>query len=240
MWSASCQPDSCARLLSQDYLFSQEGNTRSFNVGAASRVWHGRIAGAYRHWTVSLDHLHLEYHLNSPWLHLQCNPNFARIQFCGSIFGPCKATGQPISYGIAHEPCCWGSQFAILPVHSWSHYTCVQRSICFLGFKNYWNTGIPSNPSSYSHIWAIWSRYFHGHHGHLRSKSLRPVAQVAGSGSVVTDLVVPYNGHQLKGSELEGQCEPWYAQNLYNIYHIYIYTIYIYILYQWMWQLSMG
>jgi hypothetical protein len=54
------------------------------------------------------------------------------------------------------------------------------------------------------------------------------VAQVAGSGSVVTDLVVPYNGHQLKGSELEGQCEPWYAQNLYNIYITYIYTIYIY------------
>lgn len=34
-------------------------------------------------------------------------------------------------------------------------------------------------------------------------------SKVAGSGSVVTDLVVPYNGHQLKGSELEGQCDQW-------------------------------
>lgn len=56
----AAEPDSCARLLSQAYLFSPEGNTRSFNVGAASRVWHGRIAGAYRHWKVSLDFYAME------------------------------------------------------------------------------------------------------------------------------------------------------------------------------------
>ena len=30
--------------------------------------------------------------------------------------------------------------------------------------------------------------------------------QVVGSGAPITELVVPYQGKQLKGQELEGQC----------------------------------
>ena len=58
MWSASCQPDSCARLLSQDYLTisSPRRETRDLSTWEQpAGSWHGRIAGAYQHWKVSLD-----------------------------------------------------------------------------------------------------------------------------------------------------------------------------------------